>query len=324
MNRQQIARFVERYLEATQCRIIERTPSRITVKLSPEADKALTNRPYYWSFVERTGAEPETMTFTFAFDEAALEASGPGGAGGPGGGRPPGAHPGGAEGDGILARYFGPTPTVVQYNPGRPRAELIHYGCGRLEQMFRIVREQGRFVNLYEQPANPDRYRTPGALTYTAWLGVNYKVAYICDLKRDELHSLGISLVTGEIVPSFHEQVCERHLAPKLPANAAVRRSIPLHTAAVELEKRIERHVLAGDHRWAEEAHERLVEELARIDGFYEETAAALKDEGERAAALAQRDARRAEAEWQYRPRIEVTVVNCGLFHLLAAPSGSI
>jgi hypothetical protein len=322
MNRQQIVRFVERYLEATQCRIIERTPSRITVKLSPEADKALTNRPYYWGFVERTGAEPETMTFTFVFDEAELGGNGavPGPGQQPGGGAPS-SGPGG--GESILARY-GFTPTVVQYNPGQPRKELIRYGCSRLEQIFRSVRERGRFVNLYEQPLNPDRYRTPGALTYTAWLCVNYKVAFICDMKRDELHSLGISLTTGEIVASFHDRVRERHLAPKLPANASVRRTIPLYDAAVELEKHIERHVLAADHRWAEEAHERLLEELARIDGYYEDVAASLKDEAERAAARAQHEARRSEAEWQHRPRVEASVMSCGLFHLLASPRGSI
>ncbi len=68
MNTEQIRKFVERYLEATDCQIIEKHPSFITVKLSPEADKALTNRPYYWSFVERTGAEPETMSMQFIFD----------------------------------------------------------------------------------------------------------------------------------------------------------------------------------------------------------------------------------------------------------------
>lgn len=84
MNSKQIQKFTMRYLEATGCQIVEKHPAYVTVKLSPEADKRLTNRSYYWSFVERTGAPPETMTFTFIFDpeampEPAPAAAGPGG-----------------------------------------------------------------------------------------------------------------------------------------------------------------------------------------------------------------------------------------------------
>lgn len=68
MNSQQVQRFVLTYLEATGCSVIERTPNHVTVKLSPEADKALTNRPYYWGYVERTGVPAQTMSFTFIFD----------------------------------------------------------------------------------------------------------------------------------------------------------------------------------------------------------------------------------------------------------------
>ena len=56
------------YLEATECTVIEKSPEHVTVKLSPQADKMLTNRPYYWGFVERTGAPAETLSFNFVFD----------------------------------------------------------------------------------------------------------------------------------------------------------------------------------------------------------------------------------------------------------------
>lgn len=68
MDAQQVQRFVHTYLEATGCSVIERSPHHVTVKLSPEADKALTNRPYYWGYVERTGVPAQTMSFTFIFD----------------------------------------------------------------------------------------------------------------------------------------------------------------------------------------------------------------------------------------------------------------
>ena len=68
MNAGQVADFCLRYLEATGCRILEKSPAHVKVKLSPEADRDLTGRSYYWNFVERTGAEPETMSFVFVFD----------------------------------------------------------------------------------------------------------------------------------------------------------------------------------------------------------------------------------------------------------------
>lgn len=65
---QEVRKHVMDYLEATECSIIEASPLHVTVKLSPRADKMLTDRPYYWGFVERTGVDPETLSFTFVFD----------------------------------------------------------------------------------------------------------------------------------------------------------------------------------------------------------------------------------------------------------------
>lgn len=65
---QQVRKHVMDYLEATECSILEVSPLHVTVKLSPRADRMLTDRPYYWGFVERTGVDPETLSFTFVFD----------------------------------------------------------------------------------------------------------------------------------------------------------------------------------------------------------------------------------------------------------------
>lgn len=72
MNQVWVRNYIEKYLEINNCHIIEKTPSHITTKLSIETDKDLTNRPYYWTFVERTGTEPETLTMTYIFDKEKL------------------------------------------------------------------------------------------------------------------------------------------------------------------------------------------------------------------------------------------------------------
>src|SRR6218665_184631 len=106
-----------RFLEAFDCTILEKTPSYVTVKLSSEADREMTGRPYYWSFIERTGTAAETMTYTFVFDPeqmklaakpksaTAVKSPPPAGPGPTGNGGTPGQS---AERtpDSILGRYF--------------------------------------------------------------------------------------------------------------------------------------------------------------------------------------------------------------------------
>ena len=64
----QAEQFVMRYLEASGCKILEKGDGYVTVKLSPEADKDLMNRSYYWSYVEQFGLEPVPAVLTLVFD----------------------------------------------------------------------------------------------------------------------------------------------------------------------------------------------------------------------------------------------------------------
>lgn len=321
MNQDQVRDYVSRYLEAAECQVIEHHPAYMTVKLSPEADKALTNRPYYWSFVERTGAEPETMTITFVFDQEAFDRlqeersrtqqpSG-NGVGVPGS---PGGSNGAAGGDSILARYFGISPGVVH---GRARHELVSFGSGRLNQIFASTKDKGRVVHLYEQPE--ERLLAPGrTASYVSYLAVNYKIEYICDIKRDELHSLGICLSTGEILTNFHERLVPLSLTPRLPAHMHINDMLSLPRAVSELEAYLERYVKSQDHRWAELAEQRMNDELDRIKNYYQEMIQQAKDDEERMNMEDEYRAREQEIAWQHKPRVLISAVNCGIFHLLS------
>lgn len=191
MTPQEVQQHFMAYLEATECTVIEQSPEHVTVKLSPQADKMLTNRPYYWGFVERTGAPAETLSFTFVFDpekyderqakateaEARAQLAAP------------------AQ-DPLLARFYGNAPVLPILGPGRIQRENIGYGSSRLTQIWNAAREEGKCVYLFQQrdADPPPRGRsTP----YEQWLGVCYKVEFSCDLKREELFFLGISLSPG-------------------------------------------------------------------------------------------------------------------------------
>ncbi|MGG2993800.1 YqhG family protein [Paenibacillus macerans] len=381
MTSEQIRKLVMTYLEATECQFLEKSPYHVTVKLSPRADRDLTNRPYYWGFIERTGAEPETMSFSFIFDperhreaeagQAAgpkpgrgaaagpnagkgaaagfsgngpapagaatgLGGSGPapagtapglGGAGaqanapGPGGAAGAGPHPGlpGQSGqspeDTLLDRYYGPVRPLPILGPGRIQREELTFGSSRLRQIFEAAKRGGRYVYLFEEPGTRQRLALLPA-AYEPWLGVCFKVEFCCDMKREELHFFGVSLLSGKIDEAFDKRLSGATLVPRLPENVHIEPTkLTLDAGRAALEDRLSELLGACDKEWSIQARERLRDELEIIEAYYKDL---LKDPDEerKQAALNQYEARREEIRWQYEPRIVVSALGCGIFHL--------
>lgn len=351
----EVRKQVMDYLEATECSIIEVSPLHVTVKLSPRADRMLTDRPYYWGFVERTGVDPETLSFTFVFDpekydSAAAQAAAPPARPRSGMTRPIGAGlpPGGAEmeaglevsagasapqapgvpqipgvppgvstdpQDSILARYFGIVPALPRIGPGMIRREDVIYGSKRLRQIWAAARDEGKCLLLFEDPGRRQR-TTLFSAAYEPWLGVCYKVEMTCDLKREELHFIGISLATGKIAADFGSRLNSLELTPRLPENIHIQPyELKVAAGADRLESYLTTQLAALDYTWAEEARERLRLELSIVDIYYEEL---LKepDEEKKLALEEQYNRRRKETAWQYEPQIAVSAVTYGLFHL--------
>lgn len=324
MNTKQVQKFALRYLDATGCHIIEKHPAYVTVKLSPEADKRLTNRSYYWGFVERTGAVPETMSFTFIFDpdkvRAEAEAKAAQEKSQSPAGTPqvlgPSGQPISQSGDSILGRYFGVTSGGSgTFGPGRIPREEVTFGSKRLLQLFDAVKSGGKHVQLFEEP-DPSSRTAPGSSGYNSYLCVNMKIELECDMKRDELHSFGVDLSTGELHESFQETISGKKLTPRLPPNVYIARpAVTLARARTIVEQHAEKMLKRYDHTWAAKAQQRLKDELERVDRYYEDAVKGLEEEPRREAEE-QWSKRREELDWQYRPRIRVSVVSGGLFHL--------
>jgi hypothetical protein len=290
MNAKQVHKFVLSYLEATHCRVIERSPTHVTVKLSPEADRALTNRPYYWSFVDRTGTPPETMTFSWMFEKSPLpDPSAPS------------------------------TPlSYMMTENGRIAREEVYFGSRRLLALFEAVSQGGRCLTMFEEPPRGGRSDPLSSIPYTAWLGANFKVGFECDMKREEMYGWGISLATGVIDEKFLDRLREAKLTPRLPSNVhLLRNGLSLRKGMNQLESSLERRLKTKDFDWAKEAEERRQDELARIQAYYDPMIERSgEDETQRDALMARFRAREAEIDWQYRPRVTLSVMNCGIFHL--------
>lgn len=338
MTTDQIQKYVLTYLESMECNVIEQSPYHVMVKLSPAADKELTGRPYYWGFIERTNTEPETMSFLFVFDpekydqaeiaktaeandarRAALHAqlNRPVTSSSEETVNPSPTH----TEDSILGRYFGIVRPLPNVGPGRIHREHLHFGSPRLKQIFAAARRGGSCVYLFEDPG-PRQRSTLFPAAYEPWLGVSFKVEFACDMKREELHFMGISLVSRKIDFQFRDRLSGRSLRPRLPENVHIEpSSITPAEGRDALESSLQVKLSGVDPSWATEASERLQEELELIDAYYKDLLLE-EDEEKRSSAKEQYEARRKEIRWQYEPRILVSAINCGIFHLRQEPFG--
>ncbi|MBO7744889.1 hypothetical protein I8J29_11835 [Paenibacillus sp. MWE-103] len=307
MNERQIHKFVQRYLEATECRIVEKSPAHFQVKLSPRADRDLTNRSYYWSFVDRTGAEPETMSMLLVTDKSKYdETAAP----------PPAPKPAAAQAaaDAALGRSLGYVHGSLNANARVPREDL-YFGSRRLEQLFQSSRQSGSYLCLFQEPDKRSSHPLHST-AYSAWLGVNMKVEFLCDMKREELHSFGISLATGQCVEHFNDRLLQHRMTPKLPPNVhTAKNAFTLAKAASIAEQTLERKLRGYDYGWADAAARRLDDELGTIRHYYEPLIEGA-DEEKRPAVAEQYNRRQAEIRWQYEPRVQVSAINCGIFYL--------
>lgn len=313
MSSTEIREYVVSYLESTQCQFIENSPWHVTVKLSPQADRELTDRPYYWGFVDRMNIEPETMSFSFVFDPEGYDKMNAN------------TQPTNTLATNTLSvtngqpdllnRYYGSLPPLPVLGPGRIRREDIHFGSARLRQIFNAVKQSGSCVYLFEDPG-PRQKTTLFPASYEPWLAVCWKVEFACDLKREELHFHAISLASGKIDTSFDQRIMDMPLLQRLPENIHIGpTSLSLRDGHQQLEQYLYHSLEEVDTSWATSAKLRLQEELELVDAYYKDFLLE-EDEERQAEVKAQLEARKSEITWQYEPRIMISAINCGIFHL--------
>lgn len=191
--------------------------------------------------------------------------------------------------------------------PADLRGEYLFFGAPRFKMMLSSAQKKGRFTRLYQLTNRRPRFSN--SLPYVPWLGVNFKVSYVCDQKKEQIHYLGINLSTGEIQENFYEVCQKEQWTNKLPSGRhLLPEKMPLAEAVSELEYFLEDLIRQEDHTWAEEAHQRYRSEMTQLEGYF-----AGKDlQGEEAK---NNLLRKQELVRQYHPRVEVEVVNAGYFY---------
>jgi hypothetical protein len=177
----------------------------------------------------------------------------------------------------VLTFFFDP-----ERAPEGMRAEHLHFGSNRLQQIFQSTRKHGRFVCMYEQHPQLTGGRHRRSHPLTPWLGLNLKISLLCDKKRDILLYMGVNLHQPRIVQDFYPFLRQLSLSPAIPDYCyTLERRVTLQEAFQLAEQETRRLLAREDHRWADEARTRLEEELAILEAYYNELAEREKERGD-------------------------------------------
>jgi hypothetical protein len=183
------------------------------------------------------------------------------------------------------------------------KGETIHFGSPRLHQIFKSTKSLAAYIRLYENHDNLFGRQTP----LYPWLGINVKISYQCDRKRDVFKSIGLQLINGMMVENFHDRLLQIPLTPKIPDYSFTLSPLVMPKSGLRrIEQYLRRIIGQEDHTWAEEARIRWQKDLNLLDHFYEE-------EEERKESY---EIEKAALKEQYEPKILISIINGGLFYL--------
>ncbi|WLR49760.1 YqhG family protein [Bacillus tianshenii] len=185
---------------------------------------------------------------------------------------------------------------------GEQKGEHVHFGSPRLHQIFRSVNTMGGHIRLYEEAKS-----NQGTSPLHPWLGMNVRISYQSNRRKEELLSIGLNLIHGAVCLKFHDVLQERSMTPVLPDYCfTLSPLITLESGIKRIERYIEEHINTQSFEWAEEAIGFMNEGISLLETFYEAV-----DEKPECYYTEKESIREL-----YEPNIHVEVVNGGLFYL--------
>lgn len=195
--------------------------------------------------------------------------------------------------------------TNNQLAPENMKGETIHFGSPRLHQIFQSAKKLAGYIRLYENHHTVNR-QTP----LYPWLGMNIKISYQCDRKRDIFKSMGLQLINGKMAENFHQRLQQISLTPKIPDYSFTLSPLIKPMSGISrIENYLRSMIESEDHSWAEDARKRWDKDLQLLNHFYEE-------ESDRNESY---ETEKQALQEQYEPKIKMSIINGGLFYLTDA-----
>ncbi|RYM06037.1 hypothetical protein EWH99_04065 [Sporolactobacillus sp. THM7-7] len=190
---------------------------------------------------------------------------------------------------------------VFRTSPDLEEGEFVHFGSPRLHQILDSTKDLAPFIRLYQNlPSDSSPALEP-------WLGINYKISYQCDLKKDRICSVGLQLINGTLIDGFQEILQTLALTPKMPDYCYTLRPLVKTASGIgRIERFIESALKEEKTDWAQLAEKRWTRDRELLNAFYEQQNPKPESYFQECEALKE----------QYEPRILVQYINAGLFYL--------
>ncbi len=213
-------------------------------------------------------------------------------------------------------------PELLRKYPG---AELVTKGSYRLQWFSDGIKERGLIVTgTYHYELDPRKIQreikallpdnTPQFfferpdMTYQPQLLANFKVALETDEKYEELYSLNINLVNGEINNNFLAELVTKKITPSEKPRKLEKRKIAYREGFEALLNHLRWLLGKHDRQWLEAAKTRWREEISYLESYY-------LDRGEDGNELSFYR-RAAEIYRKFQPVIRIEICNIALLFL--------
>lgn len=93
------------------------------------------------------------------------------------------------------------------------KGEWIHFGSPRLDQIFKIIQQEGAYTVLYEDCQSNETMKT----ALHPWLVCNIRVKYRGYQSKDELVSVGIRLIDGTMRFQMMDEMEHKNFVSAVP-----------------------------------------------------------------------------------------------------------
>ncbi|MCF8563575.1 YqhG family protein [Alicyclobacillus tolerans] len=285
-------RFCDAYFEAVGSQTVYCADEYREYELPRDVDKELTDRPYYWLWVEQTGQTVPPTVLRLAFSEEALN----------------------RENERLRAKALAEIEHQQMSDIERmffrpPTAELVSMGSFRLEKIYASIMQRGRFACVKPVTANESQYIVP-------WLLYNVQISYRCDLMEQELVSIGVCLTNGQVVEHFYDMISRITMQPMDPDEVTSRQNLNLDEAIKKAHRYLETKLASQSHDWAETAANRLEKEIRQVRTYYQSILPDLKDE-EKSLVEAEQLRKERELTERTQPKIELESQQMALVGLI-------
>lgn len=238
--------FCDTYFQAVGAKARQHSDMYQEYVLPLDIDKELTDRPFYWMWVEKTNQTVEPTTLRLAFTDAAKM----------------------REDERMMREHqlelenHPPQSPYERMFKRAPQAELVNLGSFRLNKICESAMTRGQFACVKPAHASPLTKTIP-------WLMLNGMIQYVTDSMQEEWFSVGVCLLNRQTLWNFYDHVQHIEMNSCNPKPLLDQASISPADATRIAKQAVEHRLQLREHTWAQDAQTKLVDDLAQLDTYY-------------------------------------------------------